>query len=197
MATPKKPAHLKQKTGRKTALTPELRGRILLLATHQLTNEQICQTLDIASASFYSWQQNFPEFLEAIKAAREQRLDDIERNMYLRGNGVKFDETTEEFERIVEKNEKGAITRDEFVLTKRKVAKKWLAPDVGAAVFILCNRRPRFWRNIQKVDIEAKGETMESLLALMKMAGEARKKNNDSENKKAHRRGLGTAEILN
>ena len=109
-------------------------GRLLLEAWARdgLTDEQIAYNCGINVATLYVWKNRFPEISEALKKGKEVVDVEVENALLKRAKGFAY---------LEEKQEIDAAGRRTVTKTVKQVA-----PDVGAAVFWLKNRKPEQWR---------------------------------------------------
>lgn len=115
------------------------------------TDEEIARKLGISVATFYNWQKEFLEFLEAVKRGKKVADNKVEQKLYKRAIGYKIKETTREPVRVFDEdgNEIGRGNK----LNVTKTVTKNLIPDVGAIKMWLINRKPEEWRDKQDVDV--------------------------------------------
>lgn len=111
-----------------------------LLAEKGKTNQEISDILGIDIATFYRWQQK-PEVREAIKKAKEEPDDRVERSLFERAIGYSHPE------------EKVHFLSDGEVVTYQ--TRRHYPPDTAAAFIWLKNRRPERWRD--KTEIQHTG----------------------------------------
>src|SRR5690606_7678499 len=83
-----------------------------------------------------------PEIREALKKGKEVIDRQVENALLKRALGYEY----EEVKQIIEKDEKGK--------DRKRIEKivKHVAPDVGAQIFGLKNRKPREWRDKRQVE---------------------------------------------
>ena len=122
------------------------------LAREGLTDEQISAKIGISTTTYYQWQNDYPEFSEAIKKGKAPVDIEVENALLKRAKGYTFTETIEEMYRDPETNR---ITSQHI----RRITKE-IPPDVGAIVFWLKNRKPGRWRD----KVEAAPDTSNDLL---------------------------------
>ena len=110
-------------------------GRLLLEAWARdgLTDEQLAHNLSITTSTLYAWKNRFPEISEALKKGKEVVDIEVENALLKRAKGFAY---------LEEKQEIDAAGRRTVTKTVKQVA-----PDVGAAVFWLKNRKPSIWRD--------------------------------------------------
>ena len=122
------------------------------LAREGLTDEQISAKIGISTTTYYQWQNDYPEFSEAIKKGKAPVDIEVENALLKRARGYTSTETIEEMYRDPETNK---ITSQHI----RRITKE-IPPDVGAIVFWLKNRKPGRWRD----KVEAAPDTSNDLL---------------------------------
>lgn len=118
--------------------------------------KDFCKAMDIDDDSYYLWMNTKPEFSEAIqkakadfKATQEERLVE---SLMQSALGYEASETKTEY--ISDEN---GNRRPK----KQTVTKKNVAPNTGAAIFLLTNIAPEKWKN--KMNTEHSGEIDASL----------------------------------
>ncbi len=94
-----------------------------------LTDEQIANNMGITTSTFYDWKKRFSDISEALKKGKEVVDYEVENALLKRALGYTYDEVTKEY---------GVVT---------KAVTKQVAPDVGAAMAWLKNRKPDKWRD--------------------------------------------------
>lgn len=107
-------------------------------AAHGLTNDQIADELGIVRSTFYKWLIDHPAISDAMKKAKEDPDDNVERSLFERANGYTHNE-----EKIFYDSQRGEVVR--------AATKKHYPPDTAAAFIWLKNRRPAKWRDKQEV----------------------------------------------
>lgn len=113
-----------------------------------LSDEQIAHNMNISYSTLRAWRDRYPAVSAALKKGKEVMIYEVENALYRRAMGFETEETTTE----VRKDAKGN-TIEKHV----KRVKKIIAPDTGAAIFLLKNLRPDKWR--EKQIIKHEGET--------------------------------------
>lgn len=104
-------------------------SQIKELKAHGATERQIANELNISYASFNNYKEKHKELQEVLLNANEQLVSDIRGTLYRRAVGYFVNE--EKHTEIV--NPDGSLSE------KKEVMKKYIAPDVGAAVLLLKN----------------------------------------------------------
>ena len=139
--TARKPKDQLQKRGRKSGFRSEFIRIAFIAAKYGAIEEEIARDLGVSPRTFANWKNSFPEFLQALKTAKEASDDRVERSLYHRANGyshpaVKF---------MTVSDERGTHI-EELHYTE------YYPPDTTAAIFWLKNRRPDRWRDVQQLD---------------------------------------------
>ncbi len=107
-----------------------------------LTDEQIAHNIGIRRETLYVWKNKYPNISNALKKGKEVVDREVENALLKRALGYEY----EEVKQIIEKDEKGK--------DRKRIEKivKHVAPDVGAQIFWLKNRKPREWRDKRQVE---------------------------------------------
>ncbi len=108
-----------------------------------LNDEQIAKKLGIAVSSFYNYQKQHIEFMEAIKRGKAPVDFEVENSLLKRAKGFEYEEVTKEVE---------VLTNGEFKVKSIKTVKKYTPPETAAMAFWLKNRQPKKWRDRQEID---------------------------------------------
>jgi hypothetical protein len=109
--------------------------------------------LGIALSTLYEWKNRYPDFREAINNGKAEVDYAVEDSLLKRALGYTVEEVTEEPQPYAVN---GILQRDEdgnpvMRLEVSKRVKKYVAPDVAAAIFWLKNRKPAEWRDKQEI----------------------------------------------
>jgi len=97
--------------------------------------EDICKKVGIATSTFYFWQNDKPEFLEAIKAARKERVAAFAEMAH---SGLAKLLDVHEYEEIV--TEYVADRKGKPKLKSMKKVKRQVMPNVTAVMYALNNQ---------------------------------------------------------
>jgi hypothetical protein len=123
--------------GRPTEYNPNIHPAIAeSLARKGLTNTEIADGIGVCPATLYTWQNEHPEFLEAIKRGKASADDEVEKSLYKRACG--YD--------VIE--EKPLNIGGELLIARVNVH---IHPDPTSCIFWLKNRRPKEWRDKQEI----------------------------------------------
>ena len=109
-------------------------GLVLLegWARDGLNDEQISKNLSITSQTLREWKKSYPSISLALKKGREVCDYMVENALVKRALGYVAEDI------MIEQRPDGIV---------KKVVKKHVPPDVGAAIFYLKNRMPKKWRD--------------------------------------------------
>jgi transposase len=116
-------------------------------AREGLNDEQISKKLGISHQTYYDYQKKYPEFFEAIKRGKAPIDTEVENALLKRALGFDVIETSKTLKIEADGTE---------TLKELKTIIKHFAPDVGAIVFWLVNRKPDYWKD--KKDVNTKHE---------------------------------------
>jgi len=118
-------------------LEPDGLLRIEAWARDGLSKEQVAKNMGIAKSTLREWVNTYPAISTAVKRGKEIVDIEVENAMCKRALGYEY----EEVKTIIEQ------TADGSRKTKVEKTKKQVAPDVGAQIFWLKNRRSNCgWR---------------------------------------------------
>lgn len=128
------------------------------------TLTDFCKAMGIDDMSYYNWMKR-SEFSEAIKKAKEQFRDSLEKDIVqslaTAAKGYEYTQTTTEYTDV---NGKPSIKKQ----VKKNVR---VEPNVGAAIFLLTNLAPERWKNRQQQEVkvsDVKPMTMKEAEELIK-----------------------------
>lgn len=126
------------KVGRPTAYKKEYNEQVTKLCRLGATDIEIADFFEVSESTLNLWKKKHPQFSESIKKGKEISDMEVANSLYNRAKGYEY-ETVKVFQ-----------FQGEPVIVP--VIEK-VAPDTGAAMAWLKNRRPKEWRD--KQDIEA------------------------------------------
>lgn len=120
-----------------------------------LSKEQIAKNIGCSRDTLNEWEKRFPDISDALKKGREVVVREVENALIKRAKGYEVEETTEElrFNRHT--------GQEELKVVKR--TKKHIAPDTGAAAFVLKNYT-NTWRDRKEVEVSGQLDTEKSKL---------------------------------
>jgi hypothetical protein len=105
------------------------------LCTLGATDEDLADFFEVSVRTIIRWKSEHEEFCQALKVAKEEADNRVERSLYQRAVGYSFDA------------EKVFNNRGEVVRAKTR---EHCPPDVTAQIFWLKNRRSQDWRDKQE-----------------------------------------------
>ena len=137
---PKKPRkHRENNTGSTGKylewLKPDNLLRVQAWTRDGLTDEQVAHNMGITSVSLYAWRRKFPELAEACRKGKEVVDIEVENSLLKRCHGFVSEETTYE----------------NGVVTKR--IERQVPPDTTALIFWLKNRKPKEYRDVNRLEV--------------------------------------------
>ena len=134
-------APAKPKVGRPTAYRAEYAEQAEKLCKLGAIDEELAEFFSVSKVTINAWKQQFPEFLNSLKAGKAQADANIAERLYQRAMGYSHPDT--HFSAY-----DGAVTATSTV--------KHYPPDTTAAIFWLKNRRPDVWRDRTDVAVSVK-----------------------------------------
>lgn len=134
MATPKKPRTAHKKRGQPTKCTPENIAKAAKAASEGALDWEIAEVIGVHPQRLSEWKGKYPEFAEALKAAREKPLEAVEASMFRSAMGY-----THREEKIFYSHRTGKIKRIEVM--------KHYPPNPASAALFMRIRRPELFQN--------------------------------------------------
>lgn len=125
------------KVGRPSSYKPEFANQATKLCLLGATDVDIADFFQVAVSTVYKWKHDYPEFSEALKSGKDSADERVERSLYHKAVGYKFDAV-----KIM--SVAGKIEKVEY--------REHIPPDTTAAIFWLKNRRGDQWRDVHKVE---------------------------------------------
>ncbi len=119
------------------------------------TDEQVADFLGVTRKAINDWKK-FPEFKLRLKTWKDLADSKVEKCLYKRAVGYKYDEVTYEKSNVggsgvvLSGGEIEAIKHTDTA--KTKIVTKAVPPDVTAQIFWLKNRQPEQWRDKHEHD---------------------------------------------
>lgn len=101
------------------------------------TDEDLADFFEVSVRTVIRWKSEHEDFCQALKVAKEEADNRVERSLYQRAVGYSFD------------SEKVFNNRGDVVRAKTR---EHCPPDVTAQIFWLKNRQPDRWRDKQEHD---------------------------------------------
>jgi len=107
------------------------------IASEGCSVAQIASAIGVSPETIYNWMKKKPQFNTAVTRGRNSMIHECTNRLLRKAKGYTI------LEKTYSKN--GATGEMEVV----KEVEKYIAPDTGALVFILCNKDPEHWKNVQ------------------------------------------------
>lgn len=120
--------------GRPSSYLPEYATQAEKLCLLGATDVEIADFFEIAVSTFYKWKHEHSEFSEAIKGGKEVADDRVERSLFHKAVGYKFDAVK-------------IFMPANAVAPVYAPYREHVPPDTTAMIFWLKNRRPEAWRD--------------------------------------------------
>jgi len=120
-------------------------------AREGLNDKEIAAKLGVNVATYYEYQNKYPEFLEALKRGKGPVDTKVENALLKRALGFTYEEDSLEYETPAPTEEN---PNPKPIVVKAKKIHKTAVPDTRAQEFWLRNRRPKVWRDEQKLTIQ-------------------------------------------
>ncbi len=146
--------------------TPELAEKY---AREGYSDSQIAEMLGINKTAFYDWQHKHSEFAEALKRGKAPANAELKRAMLKTAMGYEVEE--EETTAILDKNKQVKSYRT----TKRR---KYIPPNPTMQIFLAKNRMPEEFRDVNRHEVDLRGEIGVNSLAELMMEDETRNEGN-------------------
>lgn len=124
--------------GRPTDYRPEFAEEARQQCEEGATDQELADYFGVSVRSLYRWKNTQPEFRQALKAAKDQADDRVERSLYEKAIGYERDEVDVR------------VVGGDIVQTPLR---KFYPPDTTAAIFWLKNRKPEQWKETKAVEL--------------------------------------------
>lgn len=124
--------------------------RILELAQAGKTMKQIASKLGVGESTLYAWSASKPDFREALAASRSVADELVEIAMFQRAVGYRHPAVKIHFDK-----ESGKFMTYRYT--------EIYPPDTTAGQFWLKNRKPKKWKDVQKVEHDVGTNLAEAL----------------------------------
>lgn len=124
-------------TGRPSKYSPEFAVQAEKLCRLGATDMEIADFFEVEVRTIYRWKAQFEEFCQALKVAKAEADERVERSLYARATGYEHDEVDIR------------VIAGDIVQTP---IRKYYPPDTTAAIFWLKNRKPAQWRDKQELE---------------------------------------------
>lgn len=155
--------------GRRSKYTPEMPKLAEKYAQDGYSDSQIAGILGITQSTFYDWQKRHPEFSEAIKRGKAPANRELELAMMKSATGYYVDE--EETTAILDGQTKQPTSY------RKTTRKRYIPPVPTMQIFLAKNRMPDEYRDVNKHEVDLRGQLGVKTLAELIMEDEDRKEN--------------------
>ena len=132
--------------GRPSKYKPEYAEQAERLSQVGLTDQEMADYFKVCKQTFYTWQREYPEFLDSLKFNKEACDKRVERSLYHKAMGTTVTETKTE------------IADDGT--TKTVTTVKEIPPSDTSMIFWLKNRQPKKWRDRVEQSVEVQQSVM-------------------------------------
>jgi hypothetical protein len=126
-------------SGRPSKYRPEFVEQARKLCELGATDADLGRFFEVTTVTIWRWQNEFPEFCNALKVGKEAADDRVERSLYHKANGYTF--------RAVKIFMPAGAVEPVYAEYDEHVP-----PDTTAAIFWLKNRRTAVWRDKHEVE---------------------------------------------
>lgn len=130
--------------GRPSSFKTEYATQAKQLCELGATDEELAEFFKVSTRNIYRWQNQFPEFSQALKVGKASADDRVERSLFHRACGFKHE----------------AVKIFMPAGAKEPVHAKYteiVPPDTTACIFWLKNRRPDLWRDKRDIVVTDTG----------------------------------------
>lgn len=128
--------------GRPSSYKPEYVKVAYNLALLGATDVEIGNAFDVSEQTINNWKKEYPDFSLALKDGKTIADAEVAASLNKRARGFRYVEVTKELNGV-----------GQLVVTKEVT--KEVAPDTGAAMAWLKNRRSKNWRDKQEVQVDS------------------------------------------
>lgn len=134
-------------------LTMEKLQQIKWWASKGLSDEQIATNIGISRKTLYTWVNNHSDIGNAIKKGREVATEEVENALYKKATGYYVD--VKKPIKIKKSEFKDGKKVKEYEEVVEVIEQIYIAPETGAQVFWLKNRKKEDWKD--KIVAEQEG----------------------------------------
>lgn len=124
--------------GRPTVFTQEVAEQILAMARRGSIDAEICEAIGVSVTTLTNWKNAYPEFLAALRVAKDSVDDLVESALLKRALGYE--------------HESVKIFCSEGKIVTKNYTERY-APDTTAMIFWLKNRRMKDWRDVARREL--------------------------------------------
>lgn len=128
-----------KKGGRPSSFLAQYVGIASKLARMGATDADLAEAFGVAESTINNWKERHPEFVESLKAGKDEADATVVRSLFERANGYSHPAV------------KIFCTKDGGIVEAPYT--EHYAPDTTACIFWLKNRRPNEWRDQQVLRI--------------------------------------------
>lgn len=114
--------------GRPSKYTPETLEQAVKLCALGATNQQLAEFFQVNIDTIYEWKKEYPDFSDALKKAKDDLDEKVERSLFQRATGYSHPDVM-----VVDKQLEPVV--------------KHYPPDPTSMIFWLKNRQPQRWRD--------------------------------------------------
>lgn len=118
-----------------------------MVASGEHTIQDICKHVGISKAVYYKWREEKIDFIDALKSAESQRLDNLGE---LAKSGLALLLSKHEYEEVTTDYVDGKDGKPKIKSMKK--VKKFIMPNPTAVIFTLKNREPQEWKDKQEIE---------------------------------------------
>jgi hypothetical protein len=129
--------------GRPAEYKPAYAEQVKTLCKLGATDIEIAEFFGVNEVTFYRWKAKYPDFCKAVRSAKQEADERVERSLYHRAVGYTFS------------SEKVFQYCGEIIRAKTK---EHFPPDTAACTLWLKNRRPDQWRDKIDASLSVSGE---------------------------------------
>jgi len=146
---------IKRKAGRPSQFGTIKQNQLKQLVIAGWDDSQVSKFFGVTETTLNNYKKKYPKFFTSLKDWKKEADLKVEKSLYQRAIGYKYDEVVYEKSKIgglgikLKDNEIDGIKHCES--NKTKVTVKEVVPDVTAQIFWLKNRQPEQWRDVQEV----------------------------------------------
>ncbi len=130
---------------------------LTMIRSDTYTITELCNNVGISRQTFYNWQNDNPEFAQAIEDANNDLLDmmnvEAKKSLLKKIQGYEVTETKVVTIPSKQKDEKG---NPKPIIKEQTTTKKHIQADTAAIIFTLTNGDPKQWRNRRTTEVTGK-----------------------------------------
>lgn len=130
--------------GRPTKYKPEYARMAYKHCLLGATDKELADLFEVEEKTINNWKAEFPEFLQALKAGKDDADAEVATKLYYRAKGYSHPE------------DKIFLHEGQPVIV---ATEKHYPPDTGAAIFWMKNRQRQKWRDVSRQELTGKDGT--------------------------------------